>query len=284
MSGECGKCGNFPLDLASQLRNRWSRMPSAEIITIGTELLLGEIVDTNTQVIARALRQVGVDMYRTTTVGDNVNRIAQVIQESLSRADMVITAGGLGPTVDDPTREAVALALEVEIEFREDLWSHIQERLGELGREVTENNKRQAYVPEGATVLENVRGTAPAFIVEHEMGVLIALPGVPPEMEWLLEREVVPWLRSRFSLDEIIVTRSFKVVGIGESKVDDIIEEYEYSQNPTVGLAAHKGSVEVRITSKAKSEEKALHDILHIEEELRGRLSNWIPRERGGET
>ncbi len=259
-------------------------MPSAEIITIGTELLLGEIVDTNTQVIARALRQVGVDMYRTTTVGDNVIRIAQVIQESLSRADVVITTGGLGPTVDDPTREAVASALEVRLDFREELWEDIQNRLMEYNREVTENNKRQAYVPKGAIVLENKRGTAPAFIVEHEMGVLIALPGVPPEMEWLLEREIIPWLRSQFSLDKIIVTRSFKVVGIGESKVDDIIEEYEYSQNPTVGLAAHKGSVEVRITAKAKSEEKALKDILHVEEELRERLSNWIPRETDRET
>ncbi|MFO8037585.1 MAG: molybdopterin-binding protein [Anaerolineales bacterium] len=255
-------------------------MPSAEIITIGTELLLGEVVDTNTQVVARALRRVGVDIYRTTTVGDNANRISRVILESLSRADVVITTGGLGPTVDDPTREAVAAALEVEMQWREDLWSHIQERLRELGREVTENNKRQAFVPRGATVLENERGTAPAFIVEQERRLLIALPGVPPEMEWLLEKQVIPWLRSRFSLEEIILSKSIKVVGIGESKVDDLIGDYEYSENPTVGLAAHKGSVEVRITSKANSETKALEMILEMEERLRERLSAWIPPER----
>lgn len=254
-------------------------MPSAEIITIGTELLLGEVVDTNTQVIAQALRRVGVDVYRTTTVGDNVNRIAQVIRESLSRADMVIATGGLGPTVDDPTREAVAAALEIETEWREDLWSHIQKRLQELGREVTKNNRRQAFIPKGATVLKNERGTAPAFIVEQENGVLIALPGVPPEMEWLLDNEVIPWLRSRFSLDEIILTRSITVVGIGESKVDDIIGDYEYSTNPTVGLAAHKGSVEVRITAKAKSETLALEMILEMEKRLRERLSTWIAPE-----
>src|SRR5512136_2170133 len=125
-------------------------MPSAEIITIGTELLLGEIDDTNATHIARELRDAGIDLYRKTTVGDNARRIAQIIQEALQRTDIIITTGGLGPTVDDPTREAVALAVGVEPEFRPELWEQIQNRFQRFGRKPTENNKRQAYVPTGA--------------------------------------------------------------------------------------------------------------------------------------
>jgi len=251
-------------------------MPNAEIITIGTELLLGEIVDTNTQMIARSLRSVGINLYRTSTVGDNPNRIALVVRESLSRADIVITTGGLGPTVDDPTRGAAASALERKLTFHEELWEVIQNRLMEYHREVTENNKRQAYIPEGALALENQWGTAPGFIVDDEKGVLICLPGVPPELERMLEKEVLPWLSSRFSLREIILTRSIMTEGIGESKVDDIIGDLEHSQNPTVGLAAHKGSVEVRITSKAETREDAEREIWEMEDRLRERLSKWI--------
>src|SRR4030042_5061373 len=141
-------------------------MPVAEIITIGTEILLGEIIDTNAQFIARKLRDAGIDLYRKTTVGDNTHRIAQAIQQSLERCDIVLTTGGLGPTVDDPTREAVALALGVELEYREDLWEQIQARFQRFGRQPTENNRRQAYIPKGAIAIENPVGTAPIFIVE----------------------------------------------------------------------------------------------------------------------
>src|SRR5512134_3447009 len=124
-------------------------MPSAEIITIGTEILLGEIVDTNTRYIARLLRGLGVDLYRTTTIGDNVERIAEAIRNAIERADIVITTGGLGPTVDDPTREAVARAFGVETEFREDLWEQVVEVIARYGRKPSENQRRQAYVPQG---------------------------------------------------------------------------------------------------------------------------------------
>ena len=123
-------------------------MPTAEIITIGTEILLGEILDTNAQYLARALRDAGVDLYRKTTVGDNAQRIAQVIQEALARCEIVITTGGLGPTVDDPTRDAVALAVGVETEFRPELWEQIENRFQRFNRQPTENNKRQAFVPQ----------------------------------------------------------------------------------------------------------------------------------------
>ncbi|MDD2922357.1 MAG: competence/damage-inducible protein A, partial [Anaerolineales bacterium] len=126
-------------------------MTSAEIITIGTEILLGEIVDTNTRHIARNFRGLGIDLYRTITIGDNVERIASAIRDSMQRADIVITTGGLGPTVDDPTRAAVAKALGVETEFREDLWEQVVAVIARYGRAPSENQRQQAYVPQGAS-------------------------------------------------------------------------------------------------------------------------------------
>ena len=179
-------------------------MPTAEIITIGTEILLGEIVDTNTRYLAHKLREQGIDLYRQTTVGDNVSRISQAIQDSMSSADIIITTGGLGPTVDDPTRQAVALAVGVETEFRGELWQQIQARYRRFGRIPTENNKRQAYVPQGAIPIENPVGTAPAFIVESKDSAIIALPGVPREMEYLVEHTIIPYLISRLDLRSVI--------------------------------------------------------------------------------
>ena len=141
-------------------------MPSAEILTIGTELLLGETIDTNSNFLARSLRDAGIDLFRLTTVGDNTKRIAQAIQESLERCDIVLTTGGLGPTIDDPTRDAVALALGVKPEFHPELWDQIKSRFQKLGRIPTENNRRQAYIPEGAVAIENPVGTAPIFIID----------------------------------------------------------------------------------------------------------------------
>ena len=251
-------------------------MPIAEIITIGTELLLGETVDTNTRYIARTLRDVGVDLYRTSTIGDNKERIAQIIREGLARAEIIITTGGLGPTVDDPTREAVALALGVETEFRPELWEQIQERFQRYGRTPTENNRRQAYVPQGAQAIENPVGTAPAFIVETERSAIISLPGVPREMEYLMQTQVLPYLKSRFDLTSVIKARVLHTSGVGESRIDERIGDLERLQNPTVGLAAHAGQVDVRITAKAATEAEADSLIAEVESELRKRLRAWI--------
>jgi len=251
-------------------------MPSAEIITIGTELLLGEAVDTNTRFIARNLRDAGVDLYRTSTVGDNHERIAQIIREGMQRTDIIITTGGLGPTVDDPTREAIALSMGVETEFRSELWEQIQERFQRYGRTPTENNKRQAYVPQGAEAIENRVGTAPAFVCDTNDTVIIALPGVPREMEFLMRRKVMPFLRKRFDLQEIIKSRLIHTSGVGESAIDSRIGDLEELSNPTVGMAAHAGQVDVRITAKAQSEADADQLIAGVEAQLRQRLGNWI--------
>ena len=250
--------------------------PSAEIITIGTELLLGEIDDTNATYIARVLRDVGIDLYRKTTIGDNSRRIAQTIQEAMQRTDIIITTGGLGPTVDDPTREAVALAVGVEPEFRPELWEQIQNRFQRFGRKPTENNKRQAYIPKGAIPVENPVGTAPCFIVEVGGHTIFSLPGVPREMEYLMQNAVLPYLRQRFDLHGIIKARVLHTGGAGESQIDDLIGDLETLSNPTVGLLAHAGQVDIRITAKAESEAEADAKIRPLEDDIRQRLGHWI--------
>jgi competence/damage-inducible protein CinA-like protein len=251
-------------------------MPSAEIITIGTEILLGEIVDTNARHIARKLRDAGIDLYRKTTVGDNPNRIAQAIRQALERCEIVLTTGGLGPTVDDPTREAVALALGSQVEFRPELWEQIQARFQRFGRQPTENNRRQAYIPKGAIPIENPVGTAPSFLVEMDERTIIALPGVPREMEYILENAILPYLRRRYHLTGLIKARTLHTAGVGESQIDDLIGDLEKLSNPTVGLAAHSGQVDVRITAKADSEEKADEMIAEVERQVVERLGSWI--------
>jgi competence/damage-inducible protein CinA-like protein len=255
-------------------------MTSAEIIAIGTEILLGEIVDTNTRYLARVLRGLGVNLHRTTTIGDNVERIAEAIQNSMQRADIVITTGGLGPTVDDPTREAVAKAVGVETEFREDLWLQVVAIIERYGRRaISENQKRQAYVPKGAIGLPNPVGTAPCFIVENPLPsgegrvrAIISLPGVPAEMEHVLHESVVPYLQKKFNLNEIIKVRVLHCAGLGEGMIDEKIADLETLANPTVGLAAHTGVVDVRIAAKAQSENEADALIAEIEAQVRERL------------
>src|SRR6266542_3428317 len=229
-------------------------MPSAEIITIGTEILLGEIVDTNTRYIAQTLRGMGVDLYRTITIGDNTERIAEAIRNSMKHAEIVITTGGLGPTIDDPTRDAVAKAAGVETEFREDLWQQVVATIARYGRTPSENQKRQAYVPKGSISVANPVGTAPCFIVETERNAVISLPGVPNEMEHILHESIIPYLQKRFNLDEVIKVRVLHCAGLGEGMIDEQITDLEMLSNPTIGLAAHTGVVDVRIAAKAKSE------------------------------
>jgi len=251
-------------------------MTSAEIITIGTEILLGEIVDTNTRYIARQLRALGVDLYRTITIGDNEERIADAIRDSLTRADILITTGGLGPTIDDPTREAVAKAVGVQTEFREDLWQQVVETISRYGRAPSENQKRQAYVPQGAIGLKNPVGTAPCFIVEVPASkgakAIISLPGVPSEMEQVLRESVIPYLQAKFHLDEMIKVRIIHCAGLGEGMIDEKIADLETLANPTVGLAAHTGVVDIRITAKAKTEAEADAKIAEVEAQVRARL------------
>jgi hypothetical protein len=178
--------------------------------------------------------------------------------------------------VDDPTREAIAQATGVELEFRPELWMQIQERFARFGRVATENNRRQAFIPAGAIPVENPVGTAPAFIVEIAEGSIIALPGVPEEMAALLSGAVVPYLAGRFGLQGTIRTRLLRTAGIGESALDEKIGDLERLANPTVGLSAHPGRVDVRVAAKAADRAEAEALIQPVEAEIRARLGEAI--------
>ncbi len=248
----------------------------AELISIGTELLLGEITDTNATTIARALREIGLDLIYRTTVGDNEQRIAHAIDIALNRVDVVITSGGLGPTVDDVTREAIARATGRPLEHHPALEEQIAARLNRFGITLGENNKRQAYVPQGATPFENPVGTAPIFILETERGVIMTLPGVPREMKYLLDNILIPWLKERMGAPAVIKSYTLRTAGIGESQIDARIGDLMTLSNPTVGLAAHTGQTDIRITAKASTSDEADKMIAPIAEELQRRLGEWI--------
>ncbi len=248
----------------------------AEVVTIGTELLLGEIENTNASYIARCLTTVGLDMYYQITVGDNEERLAGVLTDALKRSQVIITTGGLGPTVDDITREAVARATGRDLELREDLLAQIEALFSRWDVDMGPNNRRQANIPRGALAIENPKGTAPGFIVENEGSAIISLPGVPREMRFLMQEQVIPYLKRRFGLHGVIRSRTLKVVGLGESRVDERITDLEQGSNPTVGLAAHPGQVDVRITAKADDEESAAEMIRPVEQEIRRRLGDSI--------
>lgn len=249
---------------------------NAEIVAIGTEILLGEIVDTNSAYITRQLRDIGVNVYYLTTVGDNLERIEGAIRIALSRADVVITTGGLGPTVDDMTRQAVANATNRDLEFRPELFEEIRERFRQFGSRMSENNRVQAYIPAGSIPVYNRLGTAPCFIVESDQGTVISLPGVPREMKDLIQVTVLPYLRERTGGKGIIKALVLRTAGIGESQVDARIADLETWSNPTVGLAAHTGQTDVRITARADSEAEADELIAKAETIIRERVGEYI--------
>jgi nicotinamide-nucleotide amidase len=244
----------------------------AEVITSGSELLLGQLVDTNSAFIARTLRSIGLNLFYKTTVGDNEDRMVEVLRIAIARSGVVITTGGLGPTVDDVTRPAVARATGRALEFHPELFAQIEARFKSFGVPMSENNRRQAFVPQGAIALENPVGTAPSFIVEHERVVVVSIPGVPSEMEYMLTREIVPYLKKKLGLHEVIVTRTLHAVGLGESRIDAAIADLQTTSNPTVGLSAHPGVTDIRIAAKAISEEEARALIAPVEAEARARL------------
>ncbi len=246
----------------------------AEIVMIGTELLLGELVDTNANRLAKALRDIGLDIYYKTTVGDNEARITEVLNLALDRSDVILTSGGIGPTVDDMTRQAVANATGRKLIYSTDLEAQIAARFRSFGREMAENNKRQAYIPEGALPLTNPAGTAPCFLSEdvRGRGFIISLPGVPRELEYMMKHTVLPLLVERMGGAKVTKIRILRTCAVGESNVDRAIGDLMATKNPTIGLAAHAGQTDVRITAKADTEAEADSLIASLEAEVRHRL------------
>ncbi len=258
--------------------NQTSYSPTCEIVTIGSELLLGQIMDTNTTYLAQELGRIGVTIRFRTAVGDELEEIIRVMRCAVGRCDMVIATGGLGPTLDDLTREAVAQMAEVDLEFRQDLMDQIEHIFRRAGYQMSENNRRQAFVPAGSQAIPNPVGTAPGFIAEVDGNPIACLPGVPRELKYLLAREVLPWVQQRYNLaDHRITYRVLKVVGTGESAVDRQIGDLMGSgKNPEIGLLSSPGEIRVRITATATGEREAQDMISPIEEEIRSRLGEKI--------
>jgi nicotinamide-nucleotide amidase len=249
----------------------------AEIVSVGSELLLGQIVDTNAAHIARHLAVLGLDLFHKTTVGDNLGRVAAALETALGRADVVITTGGLGPTEDDVTREAVAFATGRELEFHQDLLDQIEGFFHARGLPLSPSNRKQAYIPRGAIPMPNPVGTAPCFILEEGQRTLVVLPGVPREMDYLLRTAALPHIRARYGLKAAIVSRLVRVAGLGESRVGELLSDLmAKGANPTVGTMAHPGQVDVRIAAKAEDEATARALIAPVEAEVCSRLGDTV--------
>lgn len=244
---------------------------NAEIVGVGTELLLGQIANTNAQRISQALATIGVDVFRHVVVGDNLERVAEAIATAALRSDVVIITGGLGPTPDDLTREGVAAAFGLELERDPDLEKAVTEIFSKIGRKMPADNLRQADLPSGATPIAP-EGTAPGFHLEAHGAVVFALPGVPWEMEAMLTKSVLS-LVADLSGAGVIASREILVVGLGESHTHEKIADIVDAQtNPTVAYLAGSGLVRVRISAKATTEEDALALIKPTETEVRDRL------------
>jgi len=250
---------------------------NAEIITIGTELILGQIVDTNFAFIARRLAEAGVSVYYKTSVGDNEKRMAETIKLALSRSDVVIITGGLGPTVDDVTRPVLVKLLNLKLVLNEHVLKYMQTYFDQRNIKMPQNNVSQALVPNGATIIENKNGTAPGLIIPVAKKYIIVIPGVPREMKPMLTESVIPFLKANFKTEGIIKSRVLKVYGLGESRVDELIEDlFRDSQNPTIALLASHLETKVRMTVKAKNDIEAEQLLNLMEVKIRERLHENI--------
>ena len=247
-----------------------------ELISVGTELLLGNIVNTNTQFLAEKCALLGLTMYHQVTVGDNHDRLAEVIRTALKRSDVIILTGGLGPTEDDLTKEVCAEVMGFPLV--ED--THTHERIEEYFRNniykvIPDNNWKQAMVPVGAMVLDNDNGTAPGLIMEKNGKHAILLPGPPNELYPLFSRQVFPYLQKL--QPEVIRSQMVKICGVGESQVEDkILDLIDKQQNPTIATYAKTGEVHIRVTAKAATEEDAKKLVKPVVKEIKKRFGNAV--------
>ncbi len=229
----------------------------AEIISVGTEILLGDIVNTNTQFLAKELASIGIEVYRQEVIGDNEDRLLGILEEALKRSDMVITTGGLGPTKDDLTKETACKFFNMDLELHEKSLKELEEYFSRMGRKIVESNYKQVYFPKEAIVLPNPNGTAPGAILEKNNKYIVILPGPPKEMKPMYLNHVRPYLIKKG--DGIIESKVVRVLGIGESMAAEKLKEFiENGVNPTVAPYAKEEDVIFRITAKAEREEEAL--------------------------
>lgn len=254
----------------------------AEIVAVGTELLLGQIANTNARWMSERLAAIGVDVLRHDVVGDNLDRIVTVVREAADRSDVVLVCGGLGPTQDDLTRDAIAAMLGARLVRHEEIEDLLREKFrGFSHRSMPDSNLRQADVPEGARWIRPVRGTAPGLVATTPAGTTVyAVPGVPREMVEMMEGTILPELAERAGTGTI-VSRVIRLTGIGESAVAEILGDlFDASDNPTVAFLASAGEVKVRLTAKASSEAEAGRLLAPLVDEVKARLSDSVFSDR----
>ena len=253
-----------------------------EVVAVGTELLLGQVIDTNSSWMGERLAVAGIDSHFQTKVGDNLARMVLALRTALARSDAVIVCGGLGPTQDDITREAIAEVMNVELRRDEAIVERIRAMFSSRGREMAENNARQADVPQGATVIEQVRGTAPGLICPVGHKVIYAVPGVPHEMREMVERAVVPDLQVRAGTTATILSRTLRTWGLAESSLAELLEPRlqaldEMEHGPTIAfLASGIEGIKVRITVKSPDAESARSLLAAEESEVRALLGDIV--------
>lgn len=247
----------------------------AEIITVGTEILLGDIVNTNSQFLAKELASLGLDVYYQSTVGDNESRLMDTLNESLDRSDIIITTGGLGPTNDDITKEVAAKCFNQELVFYNDIWKDIKQYFEKIGVEPTENNKKQAYFPKDCIILNNSNGTAPGAILKKENKMIIVLPGPPKEMIPMFNNELKKHLENL--TDYKLISRTLRFFGIGESELEDKLSDTINNQtNPTIAPYAKEGEVTLRITAKSYTKDDADNLIDEVENKIKTVVGKYL--------
>lgn len=247
----------------------------AEIITVGTEILLGDILNTNTHYLSNELANMGVDVYYQITVGDNEKRLLNQLEESFKRSDLVILTGGLGPTEDDLTKEVCAKYFGLEMEFHQPSWDKIIEIHNKMKRKPTENNKKQAYFPVGSTIIPNEYGTAPGCIMEKDNKTIIVMPGPPREMKPMFDNFVKPFLQK--NSEDILQSKVLRIIGVGESQVEnDLLDLIQNQTNPTIATYAKDGECTVRITAKGESIEEVEKLILPMAKEIKSRFKEAV--------
>ena len=255
------------------MQGEQNNINSAEIITIGTEILLGDLVDTNTAWLSARLAALGVGVYRHTTVGDNRDRIIAALREAASRADLVTTTGGLGPTSDDLTNECLGVVTGRGMVEYPEAREHVDEMFRKFGREPPPNNYKQALFPEGTELIPNPLGTAMGALLEADGTMFVTLPGVPLEMKRMFGETLEPLIRARS--DGSIVSKTLWFAGIGESALAERVQDFLDATDPTVAPLAGEGKVRLRITTRAATQEEAEEKIAPVEKEILSRLGDY---------
>lgn len=248
-----------------------------EIINTGTEMLLGQIVNTNAAYLCGKIAMLGIDVYHQVSVGDNMDRIVSAIRDAMERSDIIFLTGGLGPTEDDLTREAIAAALDLPLVLDEKAMVKINKFFEERQRKMTDNNRKQAMFPEGSVILVNAFGTADGLLIEKNGKAIVSMPGPPSELKYIFEEKVVPCLMEKYSLGGMISSKVYKLWGIGESQVDFMMQDLFHSYtNPTIAYLFNEGQVIVRVTAKGENEKIARQMLLDFDPVIRERLEEYI--------